>query len=90
MSRIRPGRLPRQNLFLSVPMGPEAKLLLRVEKAAGLLGLSRTRVFKLIADGELGSVKVGGSRRVPRDALTAYVRRLQSDAPAGRAGRSRA
>jgi excisionase family DNA binding protein len=52
---------------------PVAKLLLRVEEVAQLLEIGRTRVYHLIASGELASVKIGGSRRVPTAAVHRYV-----------------
>ncbi|MET7742078.1 helix-turn-helix domain-containing protein [Streptomyces sp. NPDC005385] len=52
-------------------------LLLTVEEAARRLGIGRTTCFTLIASGELESVKVGTLRRIPADALTAYVGRLR-------------
>ncbi len=52
-------------------------LLVPVEEAARLLGLSRTKVFSLISSGELESVKIGRLRRVPRAALDAYVAGLR-------------
>jgi excisionase family DNA binding protein len=54
-------------------------LLLTVEEAAALLRIGRSRVYDLIASGEIESVKIGGSRRVPRDAAEAYVRRLVAE-----------
>jgi len=51
-------------------------LLLTAEEAAKELRISRTRIFALIKSGEVVSVKVGGSRRVPYGELTAYVARL--------------
>ena len=50
--------------------------MLTVEEAAEELRIGRTRMYSLIASGELVAVKVGGSRRVPRDELVAYVKRL--------------
>ncbi|MFJ5534483.1 excisionase family DNA-binding protein [Streptomyces sp. NPDC093261] len=52
-------------------------LLLTVEEAARRLGIGRTTCFGLIASGELESVKVGSLRRIPADALAAYVARLR-------------
>jgi excisionase family DNA binding protein len=51
-------------------------LMLTAEEAAEELRIGRTRMYALIATGEVVSVKVGGSRRVPRDELVAYVKRL--------------
>lgn len=53
-------------------------LLIRVEEAAALLGVGRTTTYALIAAGELETVAIGTSRRVPRDAVTAYVERLRA------------
>ena len=50
--------------------------LYRVEEAAQLLGVGRTRIFDLMKLGELRSVKIGGSRRVPAAALDEYIARL--------------
>lgn len=55
------------------------QILLRPEDAADALDLSRTTVFALIAAGELESVKIGRARRVPRDAIEAYVAKLRAD-----------
>lgn len=51
-------------------------LLLTTEEAADELRIGRTRMYALIKSGEVVSVKVGGSRRVPRGELAAYIRRL--------------
>jgi excisionase family DNA binding protein len=57
------------------PLDP---LLLTPEQAAARLGVGRTRMFALIAEGAVESVKVGRSRRVPSDALQDYVGRLRA------------
>lgn len=57
-------------------------LLLTPEVAAERLSCGRTKVYELIRTGALESVKVGRLRRVPVDALNAYVaslRRKESD-----------
>jgi excisionase family DNA binding protein len=43
------------------------------EEAAYLLGISRSVVFELLANGSLKSVKIGRSRRISRNALDSYV-----------------
>jgi len=61
-----------------VKSDPEAptRLMHRVEAAARILDLSRSRVFELVATGELPSVKIGGSRRITQTALEDFVARL--------------
>jgi hypothetical protein len=42
-------------------------------------GLGRTKVFELIATGQLRSVKIGRRRFVVADSIADYVRRLEAD-----------
>ncbi|MFI2033887.1 excisionase family DNA-binding protein [Streptomyces bottropensis] len=53
-------------------------VFLKVEEAARRLRIGRTTCFALIRTGELESVTVGGLRRVPVDAPTAYATRLRT------------
>lgn len=48
-------------------------LLCNVTEAAKLLNIGRTNVYRLIGDGRLRSVKVGGGRLIPRKALEQFV-----------------
>ena len=56
---------------------PAAKLLLKVEEAAQLLSLSRKTLYDLMRRGELASLKIGGSRRIPLSALHTLIARLE-------------
>lgn len=56
----------------------QPKLMITVEEAGELIGVSRTDMYDLIGDGAIQSVKIGALRRVPRTALDAYVARLSS------------
>ena len=58
------------------------RLLLRVEEAAEILGLSRSFVYVLMRSRDLESVTIGRSRRIPIDSLHDYVARLRSEASA--------
>jgi excisionase family DNA binding protein len=49
------------------------RLLLRPVEAAETLGVSRSRIYELIAQGELPSIRIGGSVRVPVDALRDWI-----------------
>ena len=62
------------------------RLLLRPEDAADMLSLSRTTVYGLLRSGALRSVKVGGLRRIPVDALEEFVVRLCRDQGADASG----
>jgi excisionase family DNA binding protein len=58
-------------------------LLLTVEQAAAALNLSRSLVYEMLRRGELESIRVGACRRIPRDALTAWVERQRAAAREG-------
>lgn len=57
------------------------KLLLKPEEAAELLSIGRSKVYELIGTGELVSVRIGTSRRIPAEALSEFVRQLSSAIP---------
>ena len=50
-----------------------ARLLLRPHEAGQLLGVCRTKVYAMLASGELPSVRIGSSIRVPLEALRRWV-----------------
>lgn len=52
------------------------RFLYRVGEAAELLSVSRNRIYELIRSGQLRTVQVGKSRRVPARSLDDYVTRL--------------
>lgn len=52
------------------------RLLLTAEEAAAALRIGRTRVYELLAAGEITSVKIGHLRRIPVDAVREYADRL--------------
>ncbi|MBV9871839.1 MAG: excisionase family DNA-binding protein [Frankiaceae bacterium] len=51
----------------------------RVPEAAELLGIGRSKLFELMAAGQIESVKVGRSRLIPAAALDKFVARLCGD-----------
>lgn len=60
--------------------GEGPRLMLTAEEAARRLAVGRTAVYALIKSGELATVLIGRSRRVPTEALEEYVRSLRSRA----------
>jgi excisionase family DNA binding protein len=52
-------------------------LLLRPEQVATLLNISRATAYRLIALGEVPSIRVGRSRRTSRSQLEHYVAGLE-------------
>ena len=57
-------------------MSPQEKPLLAIGDACQLLGLSRSTVYRLIADGELRLIKVYNRSLIARRDLDGYVERL--------------
>lgn len=51
-------------------------LLFTAEEAAEILKISRCKVYDLLRNQDLRSIKIGGSRRIPRTSLEEYVARL--------------
>ena len=54
------------------------KILLTVAEAAIVLGVSRALLYDKVKSGEVRSIKLGGSRRIPRQELDDYIARLAS------------
>jgi len=48
-------------------------LLLRADEAATALGIGRTKVFEMLASGELPAIRIGRCVRVPKDRLEKWV-----------------
>jgi excisionase family DNA binding protein len=57
-------------------------LLVTPEEAARRLSVGRTTIYELMASGELQSVNIGRSRRVPVSSLSSFVNRLIGDVDA--------
>lgn len=54
----------------------EQVLLLTPEEAARALSISRSKLYELLADGQLESVRIGALRRIPVDALNSFIAQL--------------
>ncbi len=49
------------------------KLLLRPAEAADLIGVGRSKIYAMLAAGELPSIRLGNSLRVPAAALNQWI-----------------
>jgi excisionase family DNA binding protein len=49
------------------------RLLLRVEEAAEVISLSRAKVYELLAKGDIPSITIGRSRRIPVSAIKNWI-----------------
>ena len=54
-------------------------LLLRPTEAAETLGISRAKLYELLSAGEIRSVRIGRSRRIPTRVLEEYARGLEQE-----------
>ncbi|CAN5400521.1 hypothetical protein BH24ACT7_BH24ACT7_05250 [soil metagenome] len=57
------------------------KLLLTPEEAAEALSIGRSKIYELIGQGRLGSIRIDASRRIPADALIEFVDHLRRQDP---------
>ena len=64
----------------------KVRVLYSVPEAMALLNLSRTQIYELIRTSRLVTVTQGRRRGGPADALTAKVRLLNEECPAGGKG----
>ena len=55
------------------------KLLLSPIEAAAHLGIGRSKVYELMRLGQLRSVKIGASRRIPQAALDDFIAALAEE-----------
>ena len=49
------------------------RLLYRISEAADILGISRSTLYRLIASGELATIRVGAAPRIPAKVLERFV-----------------
>jgi len=57
----------------------EPRRMLTVEQAAEALSVGRTTMFALVKSGDIESVRIGHLRRIPADAIDAYVASLVAE-----------
>jgi len=57
------------------------KLLYDVQEAVAITSIGRSRIYELMASGELESVKCGKRRLIPAEALELFVQGLRTARP---------
>ena len=55
------------------------KLLLTPNEAAKVLSISRSKLYELIGQGRLSTVKIDASRRVPAQALVEFIQHVHHE-----------
>ena len=71
-----PDPSPDGNERAEHPEEVQRPLLLTVKEAAALIGIGRTTLYRLMEDGEIDSVRIGSSRRIPLAATYQFVDRV--------------
>jgi excisionase family DNA binding protein len=70
------GSKGRRRRVVGPPAAQPCKLLVTPKEAAEILSVGRTTIFELIASGQLPSVRIRSSRRIPTVALQQLVHQL--------------
>ena len=55
----------------------DTRELVSIAETARLIGLGRSRVYDLLNQGDLRTVRIGGRRLVIRQSISDFVRRLE-------------
>ena len=61
------------NIAAREPVRPNEPLAYRVNEFCRVFGLGRTKVYQLIAEGKLRTIRIGGRRLIPREAALALL-----------------
>lgn len=59
-------------------MAESARRLFTTDETAHRINVGQTKMFELIRTGEIESVKIGRARRIPAEAVEAYIQRLRA------------
>jgi excisionase family DNA binding protein len=66
--------------LLPTPEDSESVLpLYRIPEACELLAIRRSKIYELIGRGQIETVKIGSSTRIPADSLHRFVARLRGE-----------
>ena len=76
----RRSAVPEQ--VVNVNVVPDERMLLTVVEAARRLGIGRSSMYRLLDAGQIRSIHVGRSHRIPVDALVEFVNQQQGTPPA--------
>ena len=56
------------------------KLLLKISEAGEMIGVGRSRMYEMVYTGEIPSIRIGKSIRIPVDALRKWVEERETNA----------
>ena len=72
------GRRPTTPTTRTAAAQPD-RLVYTIREAAAALRISRTKLYELLDSGEIESVHIGRSRKIPADALRTYLDHLREE-----------
>jgi len=81
LASVAPRYMIVRQAFRRTEMTATAKLL-KVGEAAERLSLGKSKVWELVARGELASVKIDGARRISERAVDEFIADLEAKASA--------
>jgi excisionase family DNA binding protein len=58
---------------------PNGRLLVTMAEAAEMLSIGRTAFYRLVMEGQIRTIRIGRSRRVPMSVLQEYIDRLSKE-----------
>lgn len=70
-------QVPERREVIDLNVRADDRELLSVNEACDRLGVGRTFLYQLMGTGQLEYVKAGRLRKIPTDAIGAYVRSLR-------------
>lgn len=69
-----PIQQPKEVITTTIPH-PTERLVYTVAEAAQALRIGRSKLYELLASGEIESIHIGRSRKIPAPALSDYINR---------------
>ena len=66
-------------MCMNAPVQPQNPLAYSPADAGKLIGLSRSRIYELLAQNEIQAIKIGRNRRILRSSIEGYLTRLMDE-----------
>lgn len=81
MRTAQPAEAESVREAVNAALPPRPKLLVSIPEAVHITGIGRSKLYELLAAGEIVSVRVGKRRLIPTASLEEFVARLVASAP---------
>ncbi len=62
----------------SAPDPSSQLIMVRIKEACRITGIGRSKLYELIADGEVEIIKIGAMTMIPIDALSRFIERRRA------------